>query len=392
MALYRYYPIPGDRMGFLWCATQIKDIGIIEFGPMGTTNFATRHMGQQCSIHSTHISDHILTFGDSKNLELAVKEMDDTGEYKAIFVMLSSSTAIIGFDIESFCLELQPLVKSKLVPISFCALGKDYSYGINKTMMLVMKEFVVSYPKVKNSYNILGACNDEYLIKNDVIEIKRILKNSLGLNANLVYPLETSYEEVKHASQAEINIVLRNEAIPVAEYMLKEFSIPYIIARPYGINATCKMITDIAQKLQIDVNKDWLNSQINSLPKINNVTEDSVCILGNFSMIQGICDFLNQEIGINNICGFVFQHTKIKENEYIKKYSEKLFDEWMIDNKPNIVLGNSILTDYNNINYTNNVIKIPICKPYGVAGRDAEPNFCLMGFNGYKYFCNMYHF
>lgn len=33
MPLYRYYPIPGDRMGFLWCATQISGLGILEFGP-----------------------------------------------------------------------------------------------------------------------------------------------------------------------------------------------------------------------------------------------------------------------------------------------------------------------------------------------------------------------
>ena len=61
MPLYRYYPIPGDRMGFLWCATQISGLGILEFGPMGTTNFATRHMGENAPIYSTPVSYTHLT-------------------------------------------------------------------------------------------------------------------------------------------------------------------------------------------------------------------------------------------------------------------------------------------------------------------------------------------
>lgn len=105
MPLYRYYPIPGDRMGFLWCATQISGLGILEFGPMGTTNFATRHMGENAPIYSTHINDHILTFGDTANLRAAIREMDLSGRFEAIAVAVSSSTAIIGFDVESFCEE-----------------------------------------------------------------------------------------------------------------------------------------------------------------------------------------------------------------------------------------------------------------------------------------------
>lgn len=97
MPLYRYYPIPGDRMGFLWCATQISGLGILEFGPMGTTNFATRHMGENAPIYSTHINDHILTFGGTANLRAAIREMDLSGRFEAIAVAVSSSTAIIGF-------------------------------------------------------------------------------------------------------------------------------------------------------------------------------------------------------------------------------------------------------------------------------------------------------
>lgn len=39
MNLYRYFPVPSDRMGTLWTLGSIKDAYIVEFGPAGTTHF-----------------------------------------------------------------------------------------------------------------------------------------------------------------------------------------------------------------------------------------------------------------------------------------------------------------------------------------------------------------
>lgn len=98
-----------------------------------------------------------MTFGDTANLRAAIREMDLSGRFEAIAVAVSSSTAIIGFDVESFCEEEQDKVKARLIPIAFSALGTDYTVGLTRAMELFFKTYVEACLQKPRSYNILDA-------------------------------------------------------------------------------------------------------------------------------------------------------------------------------------------------------------------------------------------
>ena len=115
--LYKYYPVPSCRMGALWSLSDIEDACIIEFGPGGTTHFSIEgiaNINGNPKSHgiSTHISERDLTFGDTRRLENAIIELDETKNPKYIFVMGSTLTSVIGIDIKKENYHEPILIKS----------------------------------------------------------------------------------------------------------------------------------------------------------------------------------------------------------------------------------------------------------------------------------------
>ena len=69
----------------------------------------------QNRMFTTHMSEDDVVMGDVTRLEEAIIELDKSYAPKAIFVVASSVTAVIGTDIKGVCRYMQNEVKAKLV-------------------------------------------------------------------------------------------------------------------------------------------------------------------------------------------------------------------------------------------------------------------------------------
>jgi len=246
MPLYRYLPVPSDRMGFLWSTAYIDGVALLEFGPMGTTNFATRHM-EEAPIYSTHITDSVLTFGDSRRLLDALRELDERISPRLIFVMQSAATSIIGFDMDAFCAEAQSRIRAKLLPVSLSGLKNDYTTGMENGMRLLMEKFSRPAQCKTNTFNILGVCGDEYLIRNDVHELCRLIKGAFGLMPGLIFPKGATLEQIEKGGESRLSLVLRKEALTSAELLMRIDSVPYLYARPFGAAGTLSWLQKVGE-------------------------------------------------------------------------------------------------------------------------------------------------
>lgn len=72
--------------------------------------------------------------GSTEHLERGILELDALYSPKAIFVLTSSVTSIIGTDIAGICDSLQSKVQSRLIPVNTSGLGADYSAGLRKSI------------------------------------------------------------------------------------------------------------------------------------------------------------------------------------------------------------------------------------------------------------------
>lgn len=75
------------------------------------------------------------------------------------------------------------------------------------------------------------------------------MEQSFSYQQNAVLGMDSSIEEMKRLGAADINIVLRAEALKSAEYLKEKFGTPYVYGIPYGYEGTMQWLKEIASCL-----------------------------------------------------------------------------------------------------------------------------------------------
>lgn len=252
MALIRNFPVPSDRMAIISTLLNIEDAVVLEYGPEGTTHFSMNFfnkLGQDYPdrLFTTGVDDSDIIMGSTEHLERGILELDALYSPKAIFVLTSSVTSIIGTDIAGICDSLQSKVQSRLIPVNTSGLGADYSAGLRKIYLQLAELFVQpDAAKQKGRYNILGASPLHYRAESDICEITRLLREGFGCELLHCLAMNMTTEALAELSSAELNIVLTAEAVPSAEYLQSVTGTPYVYLPPYGYSQTKEFLSSVA--------------------------------------------------------------------------------------------------------------------------------------------------
>lgn len=169
--------------------------------------------------------------------------------------------------------------------------------------------------KTKNpSANILGIFTLGFHHQHDCRELKRLLYD-LGVEINEIIPEGESVQNLKNLPKAWFNLVpYRESGLMTANYLEKEFQMPYISTTPMGIVDTAKFIREIGQILESFTESSLpLNSFRGPLPipLRENQEQES------YSKIQNL---ENSEIDLsNNTFTQVTNNSKKNYESYIRK-------------------------------------------------------------------------
>lgn len=270
MEMYKYMPLPSDRMGLLWTLSSIQDACILEFGPAGTTHYAVEGIGslnatEGARVYSTHMEEKDVTFGKMDKLEKAIVELDENVAPKYIFVMASSIASIIGADVKACCEVLQAEVNAKLIPIEMGGFKGDYARGVEEALLLVAKSFVKSASEKRETYNLLGCNVDQYQFQSDCNELTRMMKTFFEKDVEAIFTSNCSIDSLEKAASASLNIVLRKEALAAAKWMEEKFGIPYVYKKPYGVAGTTEFVNAISEVTSWEINQVAFNTEIAEL-------------------------------------------------------------------------------------------------------------------------------
>ncbi len=259
MSLCRFYPTPSDRMSIIWSLMPIGNAVVLEYGPAGTTHFGGgfySSLGLELgrSLFTTHISEDDVVMGDVTRLENAILELDEAYHPEVIFVVAAAVIAVIGTDIAGVCHYMQEKVSARLISFEEGGFRGDYTYGLRSVYRMLAREIAEkSEPKPK-TYNILGASAGSYRIRSDVWEIKNLMREAFGYECGCVMGLECDISDVRRMGGAELNLVLRTEAVEAAEILKEKCGTPYIYALPYGYTGTLEWLNKILAQIGMEVN------------------------------------------------------------------------------------------------------------------------------------------
>lgn len=307
MSLVRYLPTPSDRMGILWSLLSVEGSVILEYGPAGTTHYSMSLFGelgidQENRLFSTHMSEDDVVMGDVTRLEQALIEVDEGYQPKVIFVVASSVSAIIGTDLRGVCAYMQEKVHARLIAFEQGGFRGDYSIGIKEAYRLLVEQLAEpSVEKKPDTYNILGASAWTYRNASDVNEVKRLMKEAFGMECHACLCHETSAEAIRTMGCAEVNLVLRDEALPAAKLLQDKCGTPIVEGAPYGYEGTLNWLEQIAKLLNREINprvvarlkKRIMESrQYRMYTMMLKVNKPAVTIMGEYMTVQGLAAFM----------------------------------------------------------------------------------------------------
>lgn len=308
MSLVRFLPTPSDRMGILWSLLSVEGSVIVEYGPAGTTHYSMGLFGelgidQENRLFSTHMSEADVVMGDVSRLESALIEVDEGYHPEVIFVVASSVSAIIGADLRGVCAYMQPKVRARLIAFEQGGFRGDYSIGLRETYRLLVEQMAQpNVEKKPGSYNILGASAWSYRNASDVREIQRLMREAFGMECHACLCHETSAEAIRTMGCAQINLVLRDEALPAAKILEEKHATPMVSGAPYGYEGTLKWLEKIAQALGRSVSARLTASlkrrimetkQYRMYAMMLKENKPAVTVMGEVMTVQGLSDFLN---------------------------------------------------------------------------------------------------
>lgn len=318
MGLYKFKPPPSGRMGTLWTLASIRDSALLEFGCMGHMLYGCVFLervgiSDTCKLYSTHIDETDISLGGAGRLGRAVADIAGRDRPRVLFLLPSAVPEVIGVDLPALCRELQPdFPDMRLIPFACGGFDIDQHRAVREALLLLAKTLPVDVGMTAQlTFNVIGSCADLFRFQADAAEIVRIMEGAFGMRPLCVMTSDTSVAQIEQMGGAHVNLVLRREGLPAAEYLEKQLGTPYLFARPYGIRGTCEWIGRVSQITGTSPDHSFVDEQREealrlispALPIFRHVIREHperACISagGHADVIKGILSFACGELSL----------------------------------------------------------------------------------------------
>jgi light-independent protochlorophyllide reductase subunit B len=145
-----------------------------------------------------------------------------------------------------------------VVPVELNAYQRKENWGASETFYRIARACCGGIEKIekvadsKPSCNVLGPTALGFRHRDDLLEITRLLRR-LGIDINVVAPLDASASDLARLPAADFNVVLYPEiAETTARWLEKAFGQPFTTTVPMGVGATRAFVREVAELAGID--------------------------------------------------------------------------------------------------------------------------------------------
>lgn len=276
--------------------TTIRDAAVIFHAPVGCSASALGYrelfrgippsLGRPATFDlqwmTTNLTEHDVILGGGEKLQAAIREAESRYAPKAIFVLTSCTSGIIGEDIEGAVRQVQPEISAKIVPVHCEGVrSRLVQTGYDAFWHGVLK-YLVRKPEKKQKDLVNVASMLSYTWQ-DRLEIIRLL-GKLGLRANFV-PEFASVEDFEQLSEAAVTAPL---CPTYTDYLSRgleqEFGVPYFLyPSPMGIENTDSWLRQIGKHTGKEEEVEKLIAEEHAIwkPKLEAIRNEFLSLKGN---------------------------------------------------------------------------------------------------------------
>ncbi|SFR15553.1 nitrogenase molybdenum-iron protein alpha chain [Desulfoscipio geothermicus] len=196
---------------------------------------------------STDMQESDIVFGGEKKLARMIDEVVEIFKPNAITISATCPVGLIGDDIQAVAKAARAKHGLNITAYScegYKGVSQSAGHHIanNGLMENIVGEGDWEEPPSKYTINILG----EYNIGGDSWEVERVL-NEIGYEVQVVMTGNGSYEKLKNAHVAQLNLVQCHRSINyIADMLEKKYGTPWLKVNFIGIRATIESLRNMA--------------------------------------------------------------------------------------------------------------------------------------------------
>ena len=240
--------------------STIREAAIIFHGPLGCSSSALGYreifrsvpveLGRASNFElnwvTTNLQQDDVVYGAGEKLKEAIFKAEKRYNPKAIFILTTCTSGVIGEDVEGAVAEVQPEVKATIVPVHCEGVrSRLVQTGYDAFWHGVLK-YLVKEPKEKQEDLVNVASMLSYTWQ-DRLEIKRLL-GKVGLRVNFV-PEFATIDQFEQLGEAAVTAPICPTFTDYLSKGLKQkFGVPYFLyPAPIGIKNTDEWLRQIGK-------------------------------------------------------------------------------------------------------------------------------------------------
>ena len=215
---------------------------------------------------TTNLNEKDVVYGAGAKLKYAIEEAERRYTPRAIFIMASCTSGIIGEDIEGVVNEVQPNIKATIVPIHCEGIKSRIIQTGYDTFWHGVLKYLVKPPQ-KKQHDLVNVASMLSYTWQDRIEITRLL-GKIGLRPNFIPELAT-VEQFEMLSEAALTAPICPSFVEyLATGLEQEYGVPYFLyPGPIGVRHTDEWLREIGrilgkekqvEKVIVEEHDEWL--------------------------------------------------------------------------------------------------------------------------------------
>ncbi|MEE5992735.1 MAG: nitrogenase component 1 [Oscillospiraceae bacterium] len=213
------------------------------------THDEPRWYEMQSMIYISALTETDAIFGNDEKLIADIVSSAKDQKPKFIAVCGSPMPMMIGTDFDAIAYEIEQRTNIPTIPLHTNG-TRDYIQGASQALKAIAERFVKpSETKIQGGVNVLGATPLDFKWKGTVSHIRQWLEEN-GLQMVSCFAMDSSLDEIKKASSAEVNLVLSMSGMETAKYLEKTFGIPYVCGVPVGELFAKKLAETLHESIQ----------------------------------------------------------------------------------------------------------------------------------------------
>lgn len=314
------------HIGTLRVASSFKNVYAIMHAPLGDDYFnVMKSMLERerdfTPVTASVVDRHVLARGSQEKVVSNITRKDSEEQPDLIVLTPTCTSSILQEDLQNFVNRASLESKADVILADVNHYRVNELQAADKTLEQIVNFYLSKAIKYKTldlnktpspSVNIIGSFCLGFHNQHDMSELKKIFRD-LNIDLNLVIPGGASVNELKNLPKAWFNIVpYRETGLMTAEYLKKEFGMPYVSTSPIGIIETASFIREIQailnsqgylasferyihQQTKFISQSAWFSRSIDC----QNLTGKRAVVFGDSTHAAAITKILCREMGIH---------------------------------------------------------------------------------------------